>query len=358
MKTTATILSLFIGMLCPCLISAQGAGNADKQIQEKTETLLDRIKQHVNIGGYAHIGYVYNDFDPASGKSTNSFEITRVMLTADIKITDRLNAFCMYDLAKGTLHEIWAEYAFAPAFKLKAGQFKTPYTIESNMALSVVEQIRGAQAVQYMAGINGSDPSYGPFAGRDIGIMASGSLLNVGSHDLFAYSIGVFNGQGINQKDGNKRKDVAGMVSVYPLKDWRLAGSFQIGQGHAYADNPYGLFKKGDDYKRNRWSVGTEYFHKYLTLRSEYLRGKDSSADSQGGYVMASIHLHPKLDLMLSYDVLNKNLKTCDKQTDYIAGLQWNIYRKCRFEIQYMHSRRDKGIGNSNLLLTQLQVGF
>ena len=255
------------------------------------------------------------------------------------------------------LLDAYGEWKKYPEFSVKFGQMKRVFTFENPYSPWNIGYGNYSQLVQKLAGMSDRVGEHSS-GGRDAGIVIQGDLFPAEDHRWLHYQVGVYNGQGINQKDGNKRKDVAGMLSVYPLKDLRLAGSFQIGQGHAYADNPYGLFKKGDDYKRNRWSVGTEYFHKYLTLRSEYLRGKDSSADSQGGYVMANIHLHPKLDLMLSYDVLNKNLKTCDKQTDYIAGLQWNIYRKCRFEIQYMHSRRDKGIGNSNLLLTQLQVGF
>ena len=334
MKATAKIFSFFIGMLCPCLISAQGAGNADKQIQEKTETLLDRIKQHVNIGGYAHIGYVYNDFDPASGKSTNSFEITRVMLTADIKITDRLNAFCMYDLAKGTLHEIWAEYAFAPAFKLKAGQFKTPYTIESNMALSVVEQIRGAQAVQYMAGINGSDPSYGPFAGRDIGIMASGSLLNVGSHDLFAYSIGVFNGQGINHSDENKQKDVIGGLWVSPTKELQI-GAF--GWTGRYTKNNVTV-------DRNRMAYGIKYEGDW-TVRAEYATSQGGKTDNRfaatradAWYVSVGAPLCKKLKAYAVWDVY-RDEKTSDTQNAlYTLALNYRLWKNLMIQGTYSYT--------------------
>ena len=373
MKATAKIFSFFIGMLCPCLISAQGAGNADKQIQEKTETLLDRIKQHVNIGGYAHIGYVYNDFDPASGKSTNSFEITRVMLTADIKITDRLNAFCMYDLAKGTLHEIWAEYAFAPAFKLKAGQFKTPYTIESNMALSVVEQIRGAQAVQYMAGINGSDPSYGPFAGRDIGIMASGSLLNVGSHDLFAYSIGVFNGQGINTKDVDNRKDIIGGVWLMPVAGLRI-GAF--GWTGSYA-------RKGEDGVKSlgkyRYAISGEYAADDWTFRSEYIHStgygfskvynqssdaKDAAVDYSSGnradgfYALAIAPvIKKKLHVKARYDMYRPQAEWGTSKTFYELGIDYLFVKNLQVNLEYAFVN-DRSLARHNYSMIDTQLSF
>jgi hypothetical protein len=41
--------------------------------------------------------------------------------------------------------------------------------------------------------------------GRDQGLQIQGELLKIGndSHHLFQYQLGVFNGQGINNKDAN-----------------------------------------------------------------------------------------------------------------------------------------------------------
>lgn len=340
------------------LLFAQSGTQSGTEKKSTADEVIDKIMSHVSLTGYAHIGYAYNDYDPSSGKSTSSMEITRVMFTPMINVTDKLRLFMMYDFSKPTLHELWGEYAFCEAFNLRAGEFKSPFTIESNTALSVLEQIRGTQAVYYMAGIDGSDGCYGPYAGRDVGIMAHGSFLKVNGHNLFGYSLGLFNGQGINQKDKNKHKDVSGMLSVFPVKDWRIVGSFYIGKGHAEKDNPYGAFLAGEDYTRNRWSVGTEYDCRFVKVRSEYLRGKDETIDSHGGYVMANVHLHPKLDLILSYDYLDKNIKVGDKQNNYLVGMQWKFYKKCRLEMQYLRQDRKEGLKDSNLFLTQLQIGF
>jgi len=45
------------------------------------------------------------------------------------------------------------------------------------------------------------------------------------------------------------------------------------------------------------------------------------------------------------------------QNTNYVAGLQWWFYPKCRLQLQY--TRRDPKHGEgSNLLQTQVQVRF
>ena len=54
-----------------------------------------------------------------------------------------------------------------------------------------------SQSVNYLAGINGSDPLYGSNSGRDMGILIYGNLFK----KLISYNLAVMNGQGINLKD-------------------------------------------------------------------------------------------------------------------------------------------------------------
>ena len=50
-------------------------------------------------------------------------------------------------------------------------------------------------------------------------------------------------------------------------------------------------------------------------------------------------------------------LKVTVKQTNYVAGVQYWFYPKCRLQAQYTYCNRHKG-ENSNLLQAQLQVRF
>ena len=67
----------------------------------------------------------------------------------------------MYSFANtGKILEAYTEYRFLPQLTARIGQFKTMYTIENPMSPCFVELINCySQAVNYLAGINGSDPS-------------------------------------------------------------------------------------------------------------------------------------------------------------------------------------------------------
>lgn len=55
--------------------------------------------------------------------------------------------------------------------------------------------------------------------------------------------------------------------------------------------------------------------------------------------------------------ISTKNKTISDKQTNYVAGVQYWFYPKCRLQAQYTYCNRHKG-ENSNLLQAQLQVRF
>ena len=65
-------------------------------------------------------------------------------------------------------------------------------------------------SVNYLAGINGSDPLYGSASGRDMGLLIYGDLFD----SLMTYNLAIMNGQGINLKDKNNQKDIVGSLTV------------------------------------------------------------------------------------------------------------------------------------------------
>ncbi len=70
----------------------------------------------------------------------------------------------------------------------------------------------------------------------------------------------------------------------------------------------------GENYTRNRWSAGAVIKTKPVDVRTEYLAGKDGRIKSDGYYVTASAHVFPKVDVIASYDYLNKSKVLDDKQ--------------------------------------------
>ena len=190
-------------------------------------------------------------------------------------------------------------------------------------------------------------------SGRDIGAMVHGGLLN----DLLCYKLAIMNGQGLNIKDKNNQKDIVGNLMVNPLKWLSVGGSFIKGTGHAITDSEITGIRAGENYTKNRWSIGGIITTTSFSLRSEYLAGKDGGVKSDGFYATGCYRMLRNFDLVASYDYFNANKAVSRKQTNYIAGLQYWFYPKCRLQAQYTFCDRNKG-KDSNLFQAQVQVRF
>jgi predicted porin len=143
-----------------------------------------------------------------------------------------------------------------------------------------------------------------------------------------------------------------------PTRWLGVGGSFVTGKGNAIAlsdANPDSL--TGHNYSRDRWAVGAVVKTKPVDFRTEYLGGKDGKVKSDGYYATASVHVCPKFDLVASYDYFNKNKDLAMKQTNYVAGVQYWFYPRCRIQAQYTYSNK-KNTDNSSMIQAQVQVRF
>jgi len=221
-----------------------------------------------------------------------------------------------------------------------------------------------SQAVTNLA--NGYEPLLGPNYGRDQGIMLLGDLFN----DHFHYELAVMNGQGINQADGNSDKDVIVKLEYRPSKQFRLVASAQKGRGHAKNTVAWNDIAAGEDYRRDRVSFGGELkiptvlgqksTSGGISLRSEFLAGKDGDVNSRGAYLTSSVALGKGIDAIASADYYDRNTSVSGWQrTDLTGGLQYWFYPKCRLQLQYTHSFCGKLMGDDyNRIQAQVQVAF
>lgn len=313
--------------------------------------VVNTLKERITLSGYSQLGYTYD----SAAEPNNTFDIKRIIFMAEGKITDKWLAYFMYDFYNGgMLLEVYTEYRFFPWLKARIGEFKTPYTIDNQLSPTSVELINCySQSVCYLAGVSGSDELCGVTTGRDIGFMLHGDFCK----QLFSYKLAVMNGQGVNLKDKNSQKDIIGSLMVNPLKWLSVGGSFVKGTGYASVTKEEMDIKAGENYTKNRWSAGVVVTTKPFNLRSEYLAGKDKYTKSDGFYATASYTVLPKFDIIASYDYFNQNKETGNKQTNYVAGVQYWFYPKCRLQAQYTYSDR-KLRKNSNIIQAQVQVRF
>lgn len=320
--------------------------------KKDTAVWLKELINRIELHGYAQGGYSYDD---AREKTNSTFNMKRTLLWAKARITDRWFFLFMHDFSS-EVQEYYTDYRISndKSLNVRFGQFKHSYSLENQMSPTQLELIDVySQAVLYLAG-EGPDPLHGVNYGRDLGLMVYGDLFK----DKLHYELAVMNGQGINKKDGNSDKDIIAKLEYRPIEQLRIVGSAQKGRGHAVGEAAWNPdIKKGDDYRRDRLSIGGEWKSKGLSLRSEYLAGKDGKANSRGAYLTGCVTVAKNLDVVGSADYFDRNTKLDYKQTNATIGLQYWFYKKCRVQAQYTRCWRSFDT-DYNWLQAQVQVAF
>ena len=339
---------------------------ADVHAQADNDWMRD-LASRITFNGYAQGGWAYQDAD---GRKTNAYNLKRTLLWAKARITDRWSFLFMHDFSS-VVQEFYTDYRVTRdrALSVRLGQFKHSYTMENPLSPTQLELIDVySQAVLYLAG-EGPDPLHGVNYGRDMGLMVYGDLLG----DRLHYELALMSGQGVNRRDLNNQKDFIAKLEVRPVSGLRLVASGYLGTGNAVgtaAWNPD--IAVGDNYKRNRYSVGAEFKTgayapgaykeaRPVSIRAEWLGGKDGQVGSRGGYVTACVPLVEAIDLVASADTYDRNTQVDGwQQTNVTAGLQYWFYKKCRLQLQYTRSFCGSQISTKdyNWLQAQVQVAF
>ena len=320
----------------------------------------------ITLNGYAQGGWSYQD---PNGKAQNAYNLKRTLLWAKARITDRWSCMFMHDFSS-VVQEYYTDYRVSKGNEMtvRLGQFKHSYTMENPMSPTQLELVDVySQAVLYLAG-EGPDPLNGVNYGRDMGLEVYGDLAKGSVH----YELALMSGQGINRKDQNNQKDFIAKLELRPVQGFRVVASGYLGTGCAVgtaAWNPD--IKVGDNYKRNRYSVGAEYKTQAYTgskykearpasIRAEWLGGQDGKVGSRGGYVTTCIPVVDALDIVASGETYDRNTKVEGwDQTNLTVGLQYWFYKKCRMQLQYTRCMCGDMIGKDyNWLQAQMQVAF
>ncbi len=234
--------------------------------------------QSMKLGGYLVGRYTWNDREGQTDNGGFNMRYVRLYTTGKLldfnyKVQVDFWGLPNADTGSGThLVDAWAEWSKFSFLKIKGGQFKRPFSFESPYNPIDIGLHDYAQSVRKFTGF-GDRVGERSGGGRDLGIQVQGDLLPVSAdaHTLLHYQIGVFNGQGINTADVDKKKDLIGGAWISPVKELRI-GAF--GWTGSYA-------RKGGDGKvvsvdRNRWSVGVDYESDWV-VRSEYFASEGRS---------------------------------------------------------------------------------
>ena len=344
---------------------------------------------NVKLSGYGIIQY------QASGKEnakSNSFNLRLARVSLDGRILDDFywKAQIQFNGNTSTLGssprvvDLFAEWQKYDYFKVKAGQFKRPFTFENPMH-PVDQGFMGySQVISAIAGFSdraGAQASNG----RDIGVQIQGDFLkNANGRNLLHYQVGVFNGQGTNMADVDQQKDIIGGVWMMPVKGMRLGafgwrgsyarkGSWTTADGQAtsgvrsLAQRRYAF---SAEYVCNDWTFRSEYAHSTgEAFNTRYQNASDAKNcalsgngdKAQGVYavVIAPI-VKKKFHAKARYDMYQPSGDASKQKTQYEFGLDYNFTKNLQItgEYAFINDRSIADPDKHNYSLVDIEMSF
>ena len=354
-------------------------------------------------------GYVMSQFQASDqeDKESNSFNIRMVRMALEgrlmqdfyWKVQIQANGNTSDLGSSPRMVDAFAEWQKYDAFKIKAGQFKRPFSFENPMHPITQGFMGYAQGISKLSGFSDRVGEHAS-NGRDIGVQIQGDFLkNEAGRNLVHYQIGVFNGQGTNQKDVDQRKDIIGGAWVMPIKGLRIGafgwtGSYArkgtwklVDENHQtiYSDpekkNPvYTKDSKVRSLSMNRYAFSVEYAANDWTVRSEYIHsqgygfeksmssGKETdcsinyaAGDKADGFyaLMIAPVVSKKLYAKARYDLYRPCAEWSTSKTNYEIGANYWIGKSIMIGAEYVRvNDRSLKKHNYNMVDVELDVKF
>lgn len=313
---------------------------------------------YVQLGGNGQLMYRYSDVD----KVHDDFKAKNLFLSLSGTLNDSFKYGFLLEMVNPSVQEFWGEWTVHKSFNLKVGQFKSPFTLESQFVPATLETASYSRTIANLVGYAGDDDVLKKQNGknnfgRDAGIMASGGLIPLSGHHLLNYSVGVFQGTGVTTSETNNSKDFAGMLLLSPVKELRVGGGAYFGQASYTA----GSDAAPGNHVRDRWYLSADYNSTHFYGRTEWVNGNDGGVKKEGVYALGVYHIIPgKLNVLGKVDYYNRNKDVDAEVTDYTCGLNYYFYPMCRVQLNYTFSDYSGkwGAENSNVVFAQLQIAF
>lgn len=254
------------------------------------------------------------------------------------------------------LQQAWIDVALKPAFALRIGKFKTPFshayltTLGEALMPTLPTSLTAAVIMPYS--LNAVTPNIG--TGFDLGVEAHGMMAN-----KFGYEVGIFNGTGASVNTSSKTISddwhipsllYAGRLTFMPkgvmpstqgsperLREdkWMLGVSANLNvesESESTNDTRVGLeFAM----LKNKLYLAAEayYMHVGFTERQKI----DETYDYYGGYVQGGYFVAPRVQLAARYDFFNRNGADKDGFLNMPAvGVNY-FFKSCNLKLQAMY---------------------
>lgn len=314
----------------------------------------DKTRKALQIAGFVQARY--QNFEE-TGK-ISGFDIRRARLEFRANLSNNLGVRLQPQIegASTKLMDAVVEVKLAEYLNISIGQQKFALSLESMLSDTKYEFIDRAQVIEAL--VSRAKDSISLFAktnhnGRDIGIQANGSILNLSSRPFLDYWVGLFNGAGINTPDNNNSKDVVARLVFHPIQGLDIGGSFYNGFGFYGTPEPA-------SHSRLRWGAEARYEKNRFMIQGEYLRGKDNTITRSGYYIESGFYLAPReFQVTARYDHYEPNiLKNNNISTWYTFGLNYNFAPNIRLQAAYTFKDEQAQKISNNYASAQFMVGF
>lgn len=317
----------------------------------------NKLLQGVKLSGYGMLQYQASDQD---GARSNTFGLRLARVAMDgrayddfyykvqMQINGNVDNTAVQNSSSIRLVDLFAEWQKYEFLRVKAGQFKRPFSFENPMHPITQGFMSYSQNVSKLVGFSdrtGEQASNG----RDIGVQLQGDLLkNAAGRNLLHYQVGVFNGQGINVKDADNRKDLIGGVWVMPVEGLRIGAFGWTGSRGNMTYEEYAFDPKlnknvkveaTENVTKNRYAFSAEYAKDDWTLRSEYIHSQGKGKSVIGEDMRACDKADGLYALCIAPVIKNK-FHAKARYDVYRAEANWHV-RKIMYEVgvDYMLSK-------------------
>ena len=368
------IAALLIGSVCT--ISAEELETTETTDTSQKATIeLPAWVKNIKFSGYGMLQYQGQD---PEGNHSNTFNLRLARFILDGKIGEfDWRAQIQGTNVKGPgeptvqLVDLYAEWRRFPEFKVRAGQFKRAFTYE-NPTHPITQGWRAyADVINNLSGF-GDRTGEKSSGGRDIGIQLAGDLFpNANGRRLFHYQVGVYNGEGINEKDKDNRKDIIGGVWVMPIKGLRIGAFGWTGSRGAMLDPLTGETRSVE---KNRYALSAEYSTGEYMFRTEYLHSQGwgaakaannvreidySKGDKADGWYAFGIVpvIKSKLYAKARYQCYRSTKEWSSAKTSYEIGLNYFFTKNLEMHLEYARIN-DRSLAKHDYNLVDVELDF
>ena len=287
------------------------------------------------FGGYIIGTYKYSDKDDANGGPGFGCRLIRLYVDGSIYKDFKYRLQLQVNGAAPHTKDFYLEWVKYKPFSVKMGQFKRAFTFENPMNPWDVGVGDYSFLVQKFAGM-GDRLGEANMGGRDLGIQIQGDFLPIGEdkHNLVHYQLGLWNGQGINAADKDKKKDIIGTLQVQPIKGLKVgvfgwAGNWIDGTGTNWARE---RVSAGVFYDKDNWTVRAEYA---ATVGAETRQNGNQTADAL--YLTVGVPVQDWFKVYVKWDEYRGAANAATAHDMYSACANFRLHKNLNFQLEYRH---------------------